>query len=530
MDSSRFAILDPAAGISGDMLLGALIAAGAPEAWLQALPQRLGLDGVTVEIRRVDRCGVACVKVDVRVHGELEHPNGEAPHGHAHAEAHPHAHAPAHDHAHVEGGGRVPPAAARTHEDHGTVDDDGRRRLRRDAAPTAVDAGRAHAHGHDHPQGHDHDSGHAHGHDHDHAHDHGHAHGHGHHHAHDHDHGHAHDHGGPHAHHHHGPHRHVAELLAIVERAPLSDWVKSRALAAIRLIGEAEGRVHGVPAEQVVLHEVGAMDALVDIVGAIEGFEQLGLTRIATRPVTLGRGWVRCAHGTMPVPAPATAILVEGLPIGEDGPVTGEATTPTGAALLRVLAETALPARWRAVRADAWGAGGRNPHGWPNALRLLVAEAAAEAADVTVLASDVDDLPAEYLEPLREALVAAGALDVQAWSTLGKKGRPAFRIEALAPVAAAAAVREAFLRHSSTIGVRQWVAVRETLARREVRVAVDGASVRVKVVDAPGGPRAKAEYEDVAAAARQSGRPALEIARAAEALALAAPATPAVPA
>lgn len=541
MDSSRLAILDPSAGISGDMLLGALIAAGAPEAWLQALPQRLGLDGVTVEVRRVMRCGVACVKVDVRVHGELEHPNGEPaagamyvaghPHDHAHSHGHPHAHphadahaatahthgpqdvmtgarghghshahttphahshahesSPTHshaaDHAQLQGTGHVPPIAARTHEDHGTVDDDGRRRLHRAEGPSAVDVGRAHAHVEAHVEA------------------------------------------SHHAPHDHGAHRHVADLLAIVDRAPLSEWVKSRALAAIRLIGEAEGRVHGVPAEQVALHEVGAMDALVDIVGAIEGFEQLGVTRIATRPVTLGRGWVRCAHGTMPVPAPATAILVEGLAIGENGPVTGEATTPTGAALLRVLADAPLPTRWRAVRGDAWGAGGRDPAGWPNALRLLIAETAAEAADVTVVASDVDDLPAEYLEPLREALVAAGALDVQAWSTLGKKGRPAFRIEALAPGEHAASVREAFLRHSSTIGVRQWVATRETLARREVRVAVDGAAIRVKVVDAPGGPRAKAEYDDVAAAARQSGRSALEIARAAEALALAAPVVP----
>ncbi len=462
MSHGHFAILDPAAGISGDMLLGALIAAGAPEAWLTGLPARLGLEGVEVRIRRVQRCGVASVKVDVLVDGAVEGPHGVA-----------------HDHHH-----------------------------------------HSHDHGHGHAHSHDHDHGHTHAHEHDHGHAHSHDHGHDHGHAHPHDHGHSHAHS--HDHHHHAPHRHVRDLVAIIERAPLSDWVKSRAVRALRLVGEAEGRVHGLPADQVPLHEVGAMDALVDIVGAIEGFEQLGLTRIHTRPVALGNGWVKCAHGRMPVPAPATAILVEGLEIGPNGPVVGEATTPTGAALLRVLSDGAPPARWRAVRGDAWGAGGRDPHGYPNALRLIVAEPVAEAGDVTVVASDLDDLSPEYLEPLREALTAAGALDVTCWATQMKKGRTGFRVDAVCAVDAVEAVSEAFLRHSTGIGVRRTSAERRTLPRREVAVDVAGGRVRVKVVEAPGGPRAKPEFDDVAAAARQSGRPAHEVARESQARALAA--------
>ncbi len=404
MTDTRFAIIDPAAGASGDMLLGALVAAGAPRAWLQGLPARLGCSEVSVEIEDVDRCGIAAVQVTVRL------PDG-------------------------------------THE-----------------GPSE-----AHSHGHGH----------------------GHAHG-----------------------HHNAPHRHVADLLGMIERAPLSAWVKDRASAAFLLLGEAEGRAHGVPAEQVALHEVGALDALVDIVGVVEGFEQLGITRIHTRPVAVGSGWVRAAHGEIPVPAPATAVLLEGLEIGPNGPVLGEATTPTGAALLRALADGPPPERWRAVSAGAWGAGGRNPEGYPNALRLILAQPAAEAEQVVVLATDLDDLSPEYVEPLRAALSAAGALDVQTWPTYGKKGRIAIRIEVLVEPARSAAVEEALFRHSTTLGVRRWTAGRTTLARRTIDVpAGDGTTVRVKLSEAPNGISAKPEYDDIIELAERSGRPAHTLAR-----------------
>jgi uncharacterized protein (TIGR00299 family) protein len=413
MADGRFAILDPVAGISGDMLLGALVSAGAPAEWLRGLPARLGAPEVTVEVRWVDRCGVRAVKVDVLLAGGVQEPPSEPVH------AHP-------------------------RDGHG-------RAHHQDAA---------------------------------------------------------------HAHDHHGPHRHVGDLIAAVERAPLSDWVRERAVRAFRLLGEAEGRVHGVPAERVALHEVGALDALVDVVGAIEGFEQLGITRIYSRPVSVGEGWVRAAHGIIPVPAPATAILLEGLEVGPNGPVTGEAVTPTGAVLLRVLSEGPPPARWRPVQGSAWGAGGRNPESHPNALRLILAEPAAEAGQVVVLSTDLDDLSPEYLDPLREALVAAGALDVQIWATQMKKGRTGFRIEAVVAPAEADAVAEAFFRHSTTAGVRRHAAERVTLPRREVQVeAADGTPVRVKVLDAPDGPRMKPEYDDIAALARRTGRPAHEVAR-----------------
>ena len=315
------------------------------------------------------------------------------------------------------------------------------------------------------------------------------------------------------------PHgRHVGELVRLVERCPVSDWVKQRALRAFRLIGEAEGQVHGVAPEKVHLHEVGAVDAVLDVVGAIEGFERLGVEAIYNLPVAVGNGWVEAEHGRLPVPAPATALLLEGVEIASGGPVEGEATTPTGAALLRVLSAGAPPARWRLVR-SGWGAGQRDPKHYANALRLLVAEQAAEVARVVLIASDVDDMSPEYVEPLRQALTTAGALDVQTWPVQMKKGRAGFRIEAVVSEELADTVTAALFRHSTTAGVRRWVAERATLARRQVTVQLaPEVSVRVKVLEQPDaeGVRVKPEYEDVLAAAQALGRPPLEVARAAQ--------------
>ncbi|HEX9755917.1 MAG TPA: nickel pincer cofactor biosynthesis protein LarC [Gemmatimonadales bacterium] len=395
MSYREFAIIDPAAGISGDMLLGALVACGSSRDWLTGLPDRLGLPGVMVEIEEVDRSGVQATKVTVRA------PNGS-----------------------VEG-------------------------------PEYTTGSGAGSHGH----------------------------------------------------------RHLGELLERIRRAPISDWVRERATQAFRLLGEAEGRVHGRPAERVSLHEVGALDALVDIVGTVEGFEQLGVTEIYARPVALGAGWVPSAHGTLPVPAPATSYLIEGLTVGPDGPVRGEATTPTGAALLRVLSRGLPPVQWRAIR-SGWGAGSRNPAGYPNALRLIVAEPAAEAAEVVVIAADLDDLSPEYLEPLRVALVEAGALDVQIWSSYMKKGRIGFRVEVVAPLGQEAAVIRAFFAHSTTAGLRWHRAARETLARQVTAVSVGaGEEVRVKILEGPDGARVKPEFDDVNEAAGRMGRPAYEVAR-----------------
>jgi uncharacterized protein (TIGR00299 family) protein len=305
----------------------------------------------------------------------------------------------------------------------------------------------------------------------------------------------------------------VGELVEIVERARLSATVRERAVRALRLVGEAEGGVHGVAPERVHLHEVGAVDAILDIVGAVEGFERLGVEAVHNWPVAIGSGWIDTAHGRLPVPAPATIRLLEGVEVANNGPVEGEATTPTGAALVRVLSAGRPPARWRVVT-SGWGAGRRDPAHYPNALRIVLADAAAEAARVVLLATDVDDMVPEYVEPLRQALMEAGAVDVQTWPVQMKKGRSGFRIEAVASEERADAVTRALFRHSTTAGVRRWEAERATLARREVTVSLGSTvAVRVKVVEHEDGVRLKPEYDDVLAAAAALGRPPLEVAR-----------------
>lgn len=213
------------------------------------------------------------------------------------------------------------------------------------------------------------------------------------------------------------------------------------------------------------------------------------------------------------MPAPVTLRLLEGLEIGPDGPVVGEATTPTGAVLLRVLNGGPAPRGWR-PRTSGWGAGSRDPQHYPNALRLILADGAAEVAQVVTLSSDLDDLSPEYVEPLREALVAAGALDVVLWGTQMKKGRPGFRVEVICDTPSTEAVLEAFFLHSTTAGIRRGSMERVTLPRRRVEVTTsDGLTGSVKVLETPGGPRVKAEFDEVQAMARRTGRPALDVAR-----------------
>ena len=312
-------------------------------------------------------------------------------------------------------------------------------------------------------------------------------------------------------HDHHG--RHVSELIEIVRRAPLSPRVKSQCVRAFEMLGAAEGRVHGVPAEQVHLHEVGAVDAVLDIVGGIEGFEQLGVEDVFNLPVAVGNGWVQAEPGRLPVPAPATAVLLEGMELANGGPVKGEATTPTGATLLRVLSKGHPPDRWR-ITGSSWGAGERNPAEYPNALRMILAEPAAEAGVVEIIATDLDDMQPEYIEPLREALFAAGALDCSVWTTGGKKGRMSLRLEAQAPPGSAERVIEALFAHSTTGGIRRWSAVRSTLQRREVSVELaPSVVVRAKVLEGPAGTRLKPEFDDVVKAAAAMQLPAVEVAR-----------------
>ncbi|HEX6057940.1 MAG TPA: nickel pincer cofactor biosynthesis protein LarC [Gemmatimonadaceae bacterium] len=369
------AILDPFSGISGDMTLGALVACGLDPDWLRALPARLGLEGVGVEIRDVRRGDIACTKVDFD----------------------------------------IPP------QPHG---------------------------------------------------------------------------------------RGLAEIRALVARAGVPDAVQARAHAAFGAIAAAEGEIHGMRAEEVHLHEVGAVDAILDVVGAVWGFAMLGVTRVHCGAIALGDGTVRAAHGLLPVPAPATLKILEGLVVRPGPEDSGELVTPTGAALVRVLSDGPPPTMFVPLR-SGFGAGTRDFAGRANALRLVLAEPAGRGGTETlvVLAADIDDMTGEHFAAAVEELRGAGALDVVVLATAMKKGRPGMRVEVLATPATADALEAQLLGSTTTIGVRRSTVERRALPRALRHIEVLGQRIAVKEVRLPDGRRrAKPELEDVRRAALATGR------------------------
>ncbi|CAN5169098.1 nickel pincer cofactor biosynthesis protein LarC [soil metagenome] len=294
--------------------------------------------------------------------------------------------------------------------------------------------------------------------------------------------------------------RRLDDLLEIVDRSHAGEWVERTAAAAFRALAAAEARVHGTTPEQVHFHEVGAIDSIVDVFASIAGCAELGFADFRTRPVTLGRGWVEMAHGRHPVPPPAVPPLLEGVAV-RDPDFEGECTTPTGAAILRTLTAGRPPPSTWVPRGVGYGAGARDPHDRPNCLRVIAAEVAAEAAEMRLLQTDIDDLEPEFVPPLLDAMLAAGALDASATPLLMKKGRPGVRIEALVERSRAGAVHTALYSGSSSIGVRSWSVDREALPRSRETVRWRGHEIRVKRSLFPGGARAKPEFEDVARAA-----------------------------
>ena len=312
------------------------------------------------------------------------------------------------------------------------------------------------------------------------------------------------------------PHgRHIEQIREVLARAGVPATVLARADAAFTAIAAAEGEIHGVPPERVHLHEVGAVDAILDVVGAVWGFEQLGVERVYCGPVVLGDGTVEAAHGVLPVPAPATLKLLEGHAVRPGPEGSGELVTPTGAALVRVLSSGPPPDRYVPLR-SGFGAGTKDPRGRPNVLRLVLAEMSGErsvsAATLVQLSTDIDDMDGERLAGVADLLRGAGALDVILVPTLMKKGRPGVRVEVLAPVSLDAVLQDALFTHTTTIGVRRTLVERYALPRHERTVCVLDHEVRVKVVVLPSGAhRAKPEFQDVARVAERTGRSLREV-------------------
>jgi hypothetical protein len=448
----RIGYLECFSGISGDMLLGALVDAGVPFSLLEETTAALNV-GARLEMRKVSRGGIAGTKVDVLTLDE-----GVAGHAHTHG----------------------------------------------------ADA----AHEHEHPL-HSHGTENAHTHTHAHTHegDHGHEHSHevvG-------EHSHEHTHEPTHTHEHH---RSLSKILEIIRSAHLADGVKDRASRAFRLLGEAEAAIHSIPVETVHFHEVGAVDTIVDIVCAAAGCAALGVDRWMASPLNVGSGTVECAHGILPVPAPATLALLGDAPVYSAGPPM-ERVTPTGAAILRMLDVRYATLPSMRVTATGYGAGGRDTPGQPNLVRLLVGEEATAqdmpTEPIAIIETVIDDSSPQLLAYVSELLLEAGAWDVYRVGVQMKKGRAGVQLSVLCRPDLVSAMRDLILRETTTIGLHWRLENKSSLAREFTEVQTPWGPVQIKIARWPSGEvaNAAAEYEDCRALARKHSIPLKQIMQAA---------------
>lgn len=308
-------------------------------------------------------------------------------------------------------------------------------------------------------------------------------------------------------------HRGLPEIVDVIEAAGLPDRIVERSVRVFRRLAEAEAKVHGTTPEEVHFHEVGALDAIVDVVGAVWCLDRLGVDRIHASTFTLGRGWTEAAHGRLPVPPPAVFELVAGWPV-EEGVVEAEMTTPTGAALVTTLAEgRGMPADF-VPETTAYGAGTREHAARPNLLRLVVGSTEGTVDELAVIECDVDDLSPELFEPVADALYEAGAREVLWVPAQMKKRRPGVTIRALAPTGAVEAIGRALFRESPTLGYRWWTARREVLAREAVEVETSLGRVEAKRIRRPDGRwEVRPEYDACRRIARERGMAVRDVAR-----------------
>jgi len=301
------------------------------------------------------------------------------------------------------------------------------------------------------------------------------------------------------------PHRHPKDIIGIIEKSGLDDQVKTRSIEIFDRLAAAEAAAHGEPVEKVHFHEVGAVDAIIDICGAVAGLEMMGIEKIYCSPISLGTGSLNTDHGLMPVPAPATAELVKNVPVKLSA-IESELTTPTGAAILTVLAEFSQPQSFKIERIG-YGAGSRNPAGLPNLLRVMIGEIdpSFESDTVTVLETNLDRATPEIIGGLIDELLAAGALDVFVAPITMKKNRPGHLLTLLCePIKQDRLAKIVFVR-GTTLGIRVSKVARMKLKRNEVKVSTSGGEVRVKIGDCDGQKIILPEYADISAAMKKSG-------------------------
>ncbi len=428
--------LDLFSGISGDMFVAALIDLGVDAGRLEEELEKLGLDGYHLHVTRQHRLGIEGVRFDVHLEDNAE--TGSQERGHSHG--HQHEGEQEQEQEQGQGQGQEQEHGHRHEHSHGHFH--GQHRLREcDDSPTRSQAqtasgvlppAHAHAHG-----------------------------------------------------------RTFSAIRELLTNSPLSDWVREQAIAVFHRIAVAEGRIHGLPPDQVAFHEVGAVDSIIDIVGACIGLDMLGRPRLLASPVVEGTGWIECAHGRFPVPAPATLAILgaRGIPVSQcDEP--HEMVTPTGAALLAELVQSFGPMRNVVAEQIGFGLGARETESRPNALRAILGEAKStgevqahdwETDTVMMLETNLDDISGEIVGHVIEKALAAGALDAFHSPIQMKKNRPGVLLTVLCAETDADTFTELLLRETTTLGVRRHLAVRRKLRRDFTEVSTPYGQVTVKL-------------------------------------------------
>ncbi|MEM9158218.1 MAG: nickel pincer cofactor biosynthesis protein LarC [Verrucomicrobiota bacterium] len=330
-----------------------------------------------------------------------------------------------------------------------------------------------------------------------------------------HDHHSHHDHDDGHHHHDHGHGRHLSDILGIIDGAEISDGAKDIARGIFQLIGEAESQVHQIPIETIHFHEISGVDSIIDIVGAAVLLDKLQIKRCIADPVCVGFGMVKTQHGLLPVPAPATAKLLKGIP-SYKGDEEGERVTPTGAAILQYLKPEFGKVEFSSKKI-AYGPGKKDFIA-PNVLRLSLGETGAAKETLVQLETNLDDCSPEILgDGFQEGLLAAGAIDFSMNAVQMKKGRTGTLLSVLTSQAELESVADFVLEKTTSIGVRYYMVERKILSRSEEKVDTEYGEIRFKVVETPsGGKRAKAEYNDLNRLANKYNVSVEEIRRAAE--------------
>lgn len=303
----------------------------------------------------------------------------------------------------------------------------------------------------------------------------------------------------------------LSRIRKILAASTLPGPVKERSRSVFDRLAEAESLAHRVDVKDVHFHEVGVVDSFIDVVGGVLGCYLLNTTRVTSSPINVGAGSIQTSHGLLPVPGPAVAALAKGIPIYADGPPC-ELATPTGVALLRTLASEFCPLPAMNSTAVGYGAGDRNPDGWPNALRVFLDEESASEARQTEqmvqVEANLDDLSPQTYEYVMEQLFQVGAVDVALAPVVMKKSRPGVVLSCLAAEDRTDAVIEVLFQETTTLGVRLHEVRRRILPRRFVPVTTHGGVVRMKVADVGAGwEKAAPEYEDCKAIAKRTGHP-----------------------